>query len=173
MKPSSPLVRCGGCGEPPGDGRALRRGRCDRCYDAWVRARPVGVGASCAGCDDRRHAHLRHYEIFLRQNVPGGRWVILCHNCCAVADKLKPPPRSIEQLRMRIARDRRFGERRVDPRGRPDGIDRRVVDRRFPVEEAAEHVIELEAEWEPLREISEDQLADIDEITGIHFKIPE
>src|SRR5262249_49720935 len=82
------LVRCANCAEPPAPGTTLRRGRCLRCYDAWVRARPVGIGASCAACENRRRAQLRYYEMGVRQNVPGGRWIILCWNCAALADSL-------------------------------------------------------------------------------------
>ncbi len=185
-KPSSaPLVRCGGCGEPPLPGRTLRRGRCERCYDAWVKARPVGLGAACAGCDNRRRVHLRHYELLLAANAPGGRWLVLCHNCVAVAEQLKPPARSIEGLKMRLQRDRRWGDRRAEAVGRPSvrdgGLDRRASDRRVSLRDAidasdlviddeAEHIIEIEADYELLVEESLGA-TDGDEITGIHFRV--
>jgi hypothetical protein len=158
----------------------LRRGRCGRCYDAWVKARPVGVGAICAGCEDRRHAHLRHYELGLRANAPGGRWVVLCHNCVACAESFDPPPRSIDGLKMRLARDRRWGDRRSEAVGRSSGrapwLDRRRGDRRIGprnlpagILEADQLVIELEADYE---EVTDDQIEATEEVTGIHFRIP-
>jgi hypothetical protein len=161
------LVRCGGCAKPPPDGTVLRRGRCITCYEAWVRARPVGQGANCAACNDRRRVHLRHYELGLRTNSKDGRWVILCHNCAAAADSIKPPPRSIEGLKMRLQRDRRWAEwsdRRQEER--TDGTDRRMV---YDATHLAEEVIEMIADYE---EISPEDLADIGEVTGIHHKIP-
>lgn len=149
-----------------------------------MKARPVGLGACCAVCDDRRRAHLRHFELALRTNysatatsAPGGRWIVLCYNCAARAEKLKPEPRSLDGIKMRLHRDRRWGDRRAASVGRPSpwrGAERRVADRRDPfarmpdASALAEEVIEIEADYE---EISEDRLADIGEITGIHHKI--
>jgi hypothetical protein len=185
MNPSTPLVRCGGCGEPPLAGRPLRRGRCERCYDAWVKARPVGIGAACAGCDNRRRVHLRHYELSLATNAPSGRWLVLCHNCVAVAEKLQPPPRSIEGLKMRLQRDRRWGDRRAESVGRPSvrdgGNERRAGDRRQSARdlidatdlliEEEELVIEMEADYELVLDEPLPADAASDEITGIHFRI--
>jgi hypothetical protein len=132
-----------------------------------VKARPVGQGASCAGCNDRRSLHLRHYELGLRSNAPGGRWAILCHNCSAVADVMKPPAKSVEGLKMRLERDRRWAEW-GDRRGewREDGTDRRLV---VDATHLAEELIEMVAEYQ---DVSERDLADIGEVTGIHYKIP-
>ncbi len=167
------LVRCGGCKQPPVDG-TLRRGRCTRCYDAWVKARPVGVGANCAACEDRRLQHLRYWELGLRANAPGGRWIVLCHNCAAAADKMEPPPRSLDGLRMRLARERRWGDRRAEAVGRStprdDRFERREGDRRktdHPMY-LDEVVVEIEADFE---EVTDDQIEASEEITGIHFKI--
>jgi hypothetical protein len=170
-----PLVRCGGCGQPPVAG-PLRRGRCGRCYDVWVKARAVGVGATCAACDDRRLGHLRHWELGLRANAPGGRWVVLCHNCVAAADKMEPAPRSIEALKMRLSRERRWGDRRAESVGRPSSrnpaFERRFGDRRRGPRDLAfleGDIIELEAEYE---EVSDDQIESSEDVTGIHFRIP-
>jgi hypothetical protein len=145
----------------------LRRGRCEACYLAWVKARPVGQGANCAGCNDRRRLHLRHYELGMRSSAPGGRWIILCHNCSAVADAMKPVPKSVEGLKMRLQRDRRWAEW-GDRRGewREDGTDRRMV---VDATHLAEELIEMVADYE---DISEQDLADIGDVTGIHYKIP-
>jgi hypothetical protein len=167
------LVRCGGCGEPPG--RApLRRGRCPRCYDAWVKARPVGLGACCAACEDRRVVHLRYWELGVRGNAPGGRWIVLCHNCVVSAEKMDPPPRSLDGLKMRLARERRWGDRRAEAVGRPSyrdpAFERRENDRRHLADPAYldEIVVEMEADYE---EVTDDQIESTEEVTGIHFKV--
>jgi hypothetical protein len=173
-----PLVRCGGCGEPPTS--ALRRGRCHRCYEAWVKARVVGQGATCAACDDRRLIHLRYWEIGVRTNAPGGRWIVLCHNCVAVAEKMDPPPRSVDGLKMRLHRDRRWSDRRSDAAGadgevkkvRESAFERRFGERRRdPVLDGLidEIIIEMEADFE---EVTEGMIEASEEITGIHFRIP-
>jgi hypothetical protein len=155
----------------------LRRGRCSRCYESWVKARAVGVGAVCAACEDRRHDNLRYFELGLRANVPGGRWVVLCHNCVALAESLDPPPRSIDGLKMRLARDRRWGDRRAEAVGRGSvraaWLERRTGDRRRRRDDGevldGDHlIIELEAEYE---EVTDDQI-EAEEVTGIHFRIP-
>ncbi len=166
------LVRCGGCGKPP-VGVPLRRGRCEPCYDAWCKARPVGMGAACAACEDRRLAHLRYFELGVRGNAPGGRWIVLCHNCVAAAEKMEPQPRSLDGLKMRLARERRWGDRRAESVGRPstrdEKFERREGDRRrlHPMY-LDELVVEMEAEYE---EVTDDQIESTEEITGIHFKI--
>jgi hypothetical protein len=149
-----------------------------------VKARPIGMGAICAGCHDRRIQHLRSYELLARSNAPGGRWMVLCHNCAAVADKLSPPPRSIEGLVMRLGRDRRWGDRRAEAVGRTtmgrapwlerrDG-DRRISDRNaIDATELAEIVIELEADFEIPIDVDEQALAEIGEVTGVYAKLPE
>jgi hypothetical protein len=185
MDHPTPLVRCANCTEPPAPGTTLRRGRCLRCYDAWVRARPVGIGASCAACENRRRAQLRYYEMGVRQNVPGGRWIILCWNCAALADSLTPPPPSVEALKMRIQRERRWGDRRAAAVGRPSIMDperdrrrdeRRVHDRNVIDATDLVEEIEMEADYD-LRGIFDDvldpdEVTNIHEVTGIHWKLP-
>jgi|SRR5579871_5433654 len=165
-----PLISptCGACGERerPGD-PPHRRGRCRRCYESWVRARPVGLGAFCNGCGERRHDSLRHYE--LRRT-----WVVLCHNCAARAETLSPQPYSIAGLRLRLLRDRRRGDRRAEAVGarraratyeRREG-DRRTSERNIlDATEFAEMVIELEAEFADDRE---GEASDDSPITGVH-----
>ena len=153
-----------------------------------MRARPIGIGASCAGCEDRRRIHLRYFEIGLQTNVPGGRWIVLCHNCVAFAESLNPPARSIEGLKMRLYRDRRWGDRRAEAVGRArsregQALERRATDRRVSqrdvldgndllVEDEQGQIIEIEADYELLPdEITEGILADIEEVTGIHFRV--
>src|SRR5262249_5543877 len=113
-------------------------------------------------------------------NAPGGRWVVLCHNCAAFADSLEPPARSIEGLKMRLARDRRWGDRRAAPVGRPSyrdpALERRAGARRrgnphiyAATDLVDELIIEMEAEYEP---ISDDQIGSSEDVTGIHSRIP-
>jgi hypothetical protein len=174
--PTTPLVRCGGCGAPPDAGH-LRRGRCARCYDTWVRARPIGLGAVCAACEDRRRDHLRHYELGVKANAPGGRWVVLCFTCVARADEMVPPPRSIEGLKMRLARDRRYGDRRAAAVGRPSyrdpSIDRREGDRRDGVRDlfdASELVDEIVVGLEAEPDEPEEELTFDEPLTRIHIR---
>jgi hypothetical protein len=150
-----------------------------RCYDEWVKARPIGLNATCGACDDHRRANLRYFEIGARRNAPGGRWAILCFNCVGLAEKLEPPPRSLEGLKMRLTRDRRWGDRRAAALGRPSYrdpiIDRRASDRRqglrelYDATDLASELIELEAEFEA---IFDDPLLPRDEVTGIHLRPP-
>ncbi len=141
-------------------------------------ARPIGVGALCSGCGDRRTVHLRYFELETKERTAGGRWIVLCHNCTAVAHKMKPQPRSIEGLKMRLQRDRRWGDRRAASVGgkseRDSGFDRRDDDRRLGLRDlydatdlAEELVIEMEADYE-----DQDQPRTIDpaDMTGIHYR---
>lgn len=106
----------------------LRRGRCWVCYIRWAESRPVGQGASCVVCNDRRRENLRMVE-FHRT------WLAMCHNCGTNAYRLSPLPRTIEGLRQRLSRDRRWQQRRDDAeetRARPKerrNLDRRVIGR--------------------------------------------
>ncbi len=183
MAPMDTLVRCTSCNEPPPPLHSLRRGRCPSCYEAWVKARPVGVGASCAGCENKRLVQLRHFELNTRGNAVGSRWLILCHNCVSAAEALKPAPRSVEGLRMRLQRDRRWGDRRgaaVGVVGEPPASgerreDARRVDERgmLDVTDLVEEVIEMEADYEDFSDLAnlEDKLVPLEDITGIHYRI--
>jgi hypothetical protein len=139
-------TRCGACGRAG----ALRRGRCEVCYEHWLSSRPVGIGAVCASCGDRRIVHLRYFELHRM-------WVVLCHNCTARAQRLSPMPRSTDALLVALGRDRRQADRRTrSPRevGWYEAVERRRQDRRRTDREAvvdvtdlAEVIIELEAEF--------------------------
>lgn len=103
----------------------LRRGRCAVCYLRWSQARPVGLGARCAICDERRLDHLQMVEF--RQ-----RWLPMCHTCSGRGFRLTPLPATLDELRRRLERDRRDVSRRrglSDPR--MFQIDRRMADRRL------------------------------------------
>ena len=102
----------------------LRRGRCWGCYTRWVESRPVGLGAACVICGDRRRSDLRQIEL-LRT------WLPMCHNCAAKATGLMPMPQTLDEIRKRLTRERRASDRRV---GRKDGRvfprERRGLERR-------------------------------------------
>src|SRR5450432_263082 len=112
---------CELCGARVGE---LRRGRCWGCYSAWASSRPVGHGACCAICSERRHAVLKQVELL-------GAWVPMCHNCSARTHGLQPLPRTLDAIRRRLTRERRANDRRIgvmDPRAIPR--DRRGLERR-------------------------------------------
>ncbi len=117
----TPTHFCEVCGAKSTD---LRRGRCWICYVRWADARPVGIGASCAVCREQRRDNLRMVEF-------QGSWTPMCHNCAAKMQQMVPTPASIEGVRERLTRDRRWQERR---KGKKDhrifASDRRSDERR-------------------------------------------
>ena len=117
-------VPCDVCGALVSE---LRRGRCWGCYSQWADVRPVGRGACCAVCQERRRDHLRLVELH-------NRTLPLCHDCAARTLRLDPIPQSLQVLRSSLRRDRRDQERRAE--GNADGRmfprERRVGDRRAP-----------------------------------------
>ena len=70
----------------------LRRGRCWGCYSRWVDARPVGLGASCRMCGERRRSVLKSMELL-------AAWTTVCHNCSARIAALTPLPRTLDDIR--------------------------------------------------------------------------
>jgi len=102
----------------------LRRGRCWGCYNRWVDARPVGVGARCCICGERRRDNLRGVELL-------GGWMPMCYTCSGRALRLDPLPQSLAAIRHELDRERRVTERRA---GKADTrvfqYDRRDGDRR-------------------------------------------
>jgi len=103
----------------------LRRGRCWGCYNRWVEERPVGIGASCTFCGERRRDRLRSLELL-------GAWVPTCHNCAGRTAKLSPMPTSIPEIRSVLTRDRRRRDRRIGLNdNRVFQLDRRNDDRRL------------------------------------------
>jgi hypothetical protein len=87
----------------------LRRGRCWGCYSRWVDRRPVGLGASCSVCGERRREYLKSVELL-------GAWMPVCFNCGNRAASLAPLPQSLAEIRKALARDRRYQERRIGKR---------------------------------------------------------
>src|SRR4051812_14213768 len=103
----------------------LRRGRCWGCYERWVETRPVGIGARCVTCTEKRRRFLKTVELF-------GSWKPMCFNCHGVVISLMPMPQTITLLKEAVSRERRMRDRRW---GKPDGrvfvYERRVGERRF------------------------------------------
>ncbi|MCL4228608.1 MAG: hypothetical protein KJZ91_29430 [Myxococcales bacterium] len=102
----------------------LRRGRCWGCYARWVDARPVGLGARCVVCSERRRRLLRSTELH-------GAWYPTCYSCAGQAMALDPLPPTIAAIKEALRRDRRGPDRRA---GRPDSRvfqwERRIGQRR-------------------------------------------
>ncbi len=141
----------------------LRRGRCWGCYQKWQEAQPVGVGARCVICGERRRENLQRVELF-------GKWLPMCHICAVRTMRLSPLPRSLEGIRQRLERDRRFGDRRS---GRADSRlihkERRVGERRaVPVED--DDVLDIEDL--PIVEIFGDQ-DDKAQVTSLFERLDE
>ncbi len=102
----------------------LRRGRCWACYQKWSETRPVGRGASCELCHERRRDNLRMVELH-------ARFVPMCHNCGTRVMRMDAVPPTVEEIRIILDRERREEERRnqgTDQRLFPR--ERRVGDRR-------------------------------------------
>jgi hypothetical protein len=102
----------------------LRRGRCWGCYNRWVDARPVGLGARCVACNERRRRVLRSVELL-------GSWQPVCFNCHGQIHALVTVPPTLTELKIVLERERRNRERRI---GKPDTrvfrYERRVGQRR-------------------------------------------
>jgi hypothetical protein len=116
-------VACGTCGAQVSE---LRRGRCWGCYSRWVESRPVGRGASCTVCFEKRRDQLKLVELH-------GRTMPLCHGCSARLMKMDDIPATIDGMRNALRRDRRQLDKRtgkLDHRIFPR--ERRVGERRNP-----------------------------------------
>jgi len=103
----------------------LRRGRCWGCYARWVDAKPVGLGAHCITCSEKRRRVLKSVELF-------GGWQPMCFSCAGQALHLDPLPTTIAGLADALSRERRRQDRRI---GKSDTrvfkYERRVGDRRY------------------------------------------
>ena len=104
---------CGICGAQVTE---LRRGRCWGCYTRWADSRPVGKGAACVICNERRRAELRLCELHHKSHP-------LCHSCAGQIARMETVPKSMNALRTRLERERRARERRSE------GDDRRIFPR--------------------------------------------
>ena len=101
-----PTIPCGVCGAAVTE---LRRGRCWGCYTRWAESRPVGRGACCTVCLEKRRLMLKLVEV-------KGRSLPFCHGCAALMLRLHDIPDTIESLRLVLSRERRVGERRAPAR---------------------------------------------------------
>jgi hypothetical protein len=96
----------------------------------WAESRPVGRGAACTVCGEKRRAQLKLVEL-------QGRSLPFCHGCAAQVMRLPDLPPTVEELREALRRDRRDEDRRagkVDQRLFPR--ERRVGERRGPMRDA-------------------------------------
>jgi hypothetical protein len=137
----------------------LRRGRCWGCYSRWVELRPVGLGARCITCNEKRRRYLRSVELY-------GGWKPMCFNCSGQLLHLAPMPGTLFELKALISRERRAVDRRI---GKADTrvfqYERRVGERRASRAEYAaiddEMIIEVtvdqpvDVEFEDLTQIRE------------------
>ena len=138
----------------------LRRGRCWGCYERWVEARPVGLGARCLTCSEKRRRFLKTVELF-------GNWQPMCFNCHGVIGSLDPMPSTIALLKDAVSRARRKRDRRW---GKPDGrvfvYERRVGERRSGREEIPavddDMIIEVTVDEADVADV-----VDFDDITAI------
>jgi hypothetical protein len=119
------------CGVCKANVTELRRGRCWGCYTRWAESRPVGRGASCVICGEKRRIQLKLVELQAR-SLP------FCHGCAAQVMRLAELPETIEELRQALRRDRRDDDRRAGKKadGRIFPRERRVGERRGPVRDA-------------------------------------
>ncbi|MBC8131692.1 MAG: hypothetical protein H7X95_01820 [Deltaproteobacteria bacterium] len=104
---------CGVCGAQVSE---LRRGRCWGCYTRWSESRPVGKGAACVICQERRRSELRLVELQMKSRA-------LCHSCAGRIARMESVPTSINAIRVILERERRGRDRR------DDGADRRIFPR--------------------------------------------
>jgi hypothetical protein len=141
----------------------LRRGRCWGCYSRWVDARPVGIGARCTTCTEKRRRVLSTVELF-------GSWRPLCFNCAGQVLHLDPMPPTLEALKEAVSRERRKLDRRL---GKPDTrvfrYERRVGERRADRTEYA--AIDDEMIVEVTVEPSDSVEVDFEELTQIREKL--
>src|SRR5258708_25002795 len=84
----------------------LRRGRCWGCYTRWAESRPVGRGAVCTICQEKRRDQLKLIEILAR-TLP------FCHSCAARTMRIDPLPETLDDIRVALRRERREADRRV------------------------------------------------------------
>ena len=109
------------------DSAGLRRGMCRACYLRAWRGTALPDGAACALCPERRRMVLRWTRI-------GDVRVVTCQNCGFIADRLRPRPTDLDDLKERLARERRRARDRrrnyvidpADPSERRERLRRRA-----------------------------------------------
>ena len=134
----------------------LRRGRCWGCYNRWVENRPVGLGARCCICGERRHDFLRTSELL-------GGWWPTCYSCSGRIHGLESIPPSLEEIRIALDRERRGkqSDRRCEePDARLLQFERRRTDRRqSPDQRTPQWPSLYDPLQDPVRELLEDAAA--------------
>jgi len=138
----------------------LRRGRCWGCYTRWVEARPVGLGARCVTCNEKRRRLLRVVELH-------GAWRPMCFSCAGQLLHLEPLPTTLAEMRELVSRERRKKDRRIGRRDtRVFAYERRVGQRRSKRDEyaAIDDDMIVEITIEPAREGDGE---DFEELTAI------
>jgi hypothetical protein len=114
--------RCRTCHGAASSG--LRRGLCRACYLRAWRGTELPAGAACALCPEKRRVVLRWTRV-------GSAKLVTCQNCGFITDRLRPRPRTLDDLKERLARERRLQSRRRDFVIEPlDPSERRVAARR-------------------------------------------
>jgi hypothetical protein len=73
---------------------------CRACYLRAWRGTELPDGAACLTCPERRRMVLRWTRL-------GDERVITCQNCGFIADRIRPRPENVDQLRARLERERR------------------------------------------------------------------
>jgi len=72
---------------------------CFACYQRQLRGTALPQDARCWHCGDRRRP-------VLKWSAAGqGERVVLCHNCAAMARRLKPKPKGTADLLVRLERE--------------------------------------------------------------------
>lgn len=138
----------------------LRRGRCWGCYARWVDERPVGLGARCVTCTEKRRRVLKTVELH-------GAWHPMCFNCAGQVLHLDPLPATLAELKILVSRERRASDRRLGrkPDTRVFQYERRVGERRSSREEYP--TVEEDMIIEVVLEANGDDNVDFDDITQI------
>lgn len=137
----------------------LRRGRCWGCYARWVDARPVGLGARCVTCTEKRRRVLKTVELH-------GSWLAMCFNCAGQLLHLDPLPVTLAELKAIVSRERRASDRRI---GKLDTrvfqYERRVGERRSARDEYP--IVDDDMIIEVFVDDANDDSVDFDDITQI------
>jgi hypothetical protein len=128
-----------------------------------VDVRPVGLGARCLTCGEKRRRVLKSVELF-------GGWKPLCFNCAGQLLHLDPLPATIPALKAAVSRERRRQDRRI---GKADTrvfrYERRVGQRRMVREDCPlvddDMIIEVTVELDP--EVDFDDLTQIRDLVDL------
>ena len=128
---------CRTCHKRP-DTAGLRRGLCRACYLRAWRGTELPVGAHCTFCPEQRHLVLRWTKVHTGAGVDGKtERVVTCQNCGFLADRIRPRPTTLIELRAVLRRERRASDRRqswildvTSPASERRAVPRRVRRRR-------------------------------------------